>query len=150
VKNGENPVPAMVGEMYASGSMAFLVNLPERATADPDTVGWMGDYDPESASFVYIAGVLARPDSPVPEGYDFRDIKPCQIAMTSIQGTDDNDTCSGGHNHSAKAMAENGYEYDRSAGGFEIEYFPYQKFEVPLLKGEKNLVMDYWSPCKKS
>ena len=145
-----NPVPTMWESMKQDGSLDFLKNLPDRATPEPDTVGWMGEYNPESNSFIYIAGVLTKPAASVPEGFVYRDLPECQMGIAWVQGTGENgDVYSGAHNHCAKAVQDNGYEYDYSAGGFEMEYYSHARFVVPFENGEILLIMDYYSPCKR-
>lgn len=146
----ENLAPALWQTMWQDGSMEFLKNLPGRSTPDPDTVGWMGDYDPETNSFVYIAGVLAKEGYIVPDGFVYRDIPQCDMGIGWIQGREEGaDLYAGAHNHVAEAMKESGYEYDSSSGDFEMEYYSYKRFAVPHYIGEKILIMDYYSPCRK-
>ena len=145
-----NPIPGLWQSMQEDGTLAFLKNLPERATPDPDLVGWMGDYNPATRTFAYMAGVLAGPGTPVPAGYVSRDIPGCEMAVGWIQGSDEGgDLYTGAHDHTARAMQEHGFEYDDSKGGFEMEYYPDEKFAVPLSRGEKVLVMGYCSPCRR-
>ena len=145
-----NPVPQMWKDMLADGSFDMLKSMPERATDEPDTVGWMGEYDPQTNSFNYIAGVLVKPDTPVPPGFVYRDIPACEMGVGWIQGSDSNgDVYSNAHNHTAEAMQANGYEYDYSKGGFELEYYSDSRFVKKRINGEDLLIMDYYSPCKK-
>lgn len=145
-----NPVPAMWTAMTEEGTLAFLKESLGRLTPEPDMVGWMGDYNPETNEFIYIAGVLSTPDAPVPAGFYHRDIQPCSMGVGWIQGSDDGgDLYQGAHDHTAKAMRENGYEYYYPAGGFEMEYYSHVRFVLPMERGEKTLVMGYYSPCRK-
>lgn len=149
-QGAENPVPDFWQTMISDGSLEFLKNMPERSTIKPDTVGWMGEFNPETHAFVYIVGVLTKPDTVVPEGFVYRDIPECNMAVGWIQGSEENgDLYMGAHDHVARAMKENGYEYDNSAGGFEMEYYSHDRFCTPNYMGEKLIVMDYYSPCKK-
>ena len=43
---------------------------------------------------------------------------------------------------------EQGYEYDGSRGLFEMEYQTFERFYVPLKRGEQPM-LDFYSPCKK-
>jgi len=149
-EDAENPGPALWASMLTDGSLDFLLNLPQRSTLDRDTVGWMGEYNPASNSYIYIAGILAEPATPVPSGYVYRDIPACEMAIASIQGTDsDHDVYAGAHDHTAKAVQEAGYEYDPGAGGFEMEYQSHTGFTMPLARGEDIVVLNYYSPCRK-
>lgn len=146
----ENPVPSLWESMMMDGTLASLTAIPELATVDPDTVGWMGEYDSATGSFTYIAGVLTKPGTPVPEGCVSRDLPACEMVIASIRGMHEGgDLYCGAHDHTWNAMKEHGYEYDYSAGGYEMEYYSHARFTVPMSKGEKTLVMDYYSPCKK-
>ena len=111
-EGAENPGPALWESMMKDGTLEFLVYLPDRATPDEDTVGWMGEYDPSSNTYTYIAGILARPGTQVPAGFVYRDIPACNMAIASIRGTDlHHDVYIGAHDHTARAMQERGYEY---------------------------------------
>ena len=136
--------------MLTDGSLDFMLDLPQRATPDRDTVGWMGEYDPVSNSYTYIAGILAKPGTLIPGGYVSRVIPACEMAIASIQGTDSgHDVYIGAHDHTAKAMEERGYEYDPAAGGFEMEYHSNTRFSIPIERGDEFVVLDYYSPCRK-
>ena len=149
-EDADNPGPALWDSMLTDGTLELLMNLPQRATPDRDTVGWMGEYDPASNTYIYLAGILAEPGTPVPSGCAYRDIPACQMAIASIQGTDaGHDVYIGAHDHTAKAMQERGYEYDPSAGGFEMEYHSNSRFSIPIARGEEFAVLDYYSPCRK-
>jgi len=144
-----NPLPALWEAMERDGTLSFLRGLPECSTPEPDAVGWMGEYDPETMGFTYLAGILTRPGTPVPEGYAHRDIPECLMGIGWIRGRDEGgDVYQGAHDHTARAMRESGYEYDGAAGGFEMEYYSHREFGVPLASGAKELVMGYYSPCR--
>jgi hypothetical protein len=49
--------------------------------------------------------------------------------------------------HVAQACKQHGYEYDPSRGFFEMELYAYQRFQVPLDRGEQP-TLDFYSPCK--
>ena len=142
----------LLESMAKDGSTDFLLSLPERMTPSPDTVGWMGDWQPGAETYTYLSGVLVGPDAPVPDGYTYRDIAECDVAVGWLQETDGDE---GGNifvnasEHVNKAMRENGYEYDGSHGLFEMEYYSYERFRIPTQRGEK-VTLDFYSPCKKS
>ncbi len=150
-----NPVPdnaasALWQNMWKDGSMEFLKKLPCLSTEDPDTIGWMGDYNWKSNTFVYIAGVLVKEGAEVPEGFVYRDLPECDMGIAWIQGREENaDLFSGAHDKFEQAMKANGYEYDYSAGAYEMEYYSFKRFGVPRFIGEKLLILDYYCPCKK-
>jgi hypothetical protein len=126
--------------------------LPARTAQSPDTVGWMGDWHPGAEFYTYLAGVLVAPDTPTPDGYTYRDIAACDMAVGWLQETDDDE---GGNifvnasEHVNNAMKANGFEYDGSHGLFEMEYYSHERFRVPQKRGEK-VILDFYSPCKKA
>lgn len=136
--------------MWQDGCMDYLENMTERLTKERYTVGWMGDYDLLGNTCVYIAGVLTKEGTTVPMGYISRDLPECLMSIGWIQGREeDGDLYKGAHDYVRQAMNEYGYEYDTAAGGYEMQYYSFQRFGVPRYVGEKILIMDYYSPCKK-
>jgi hypothetical protein len=147
---GENAAVHLWSSMWQDGSMEFLKNIPGRLSNEPDTVGWMGDFDFPSSTCEYIAGVLMKEGTTAPIGYVSRDLPECLMGIGWIQGREEGaDLYAGAHEHLAQAMKENGYEYDNSAGGYEMQYYSFHRFGVPHYIGEKILIMDYYTPCKK-
>ncbi len=138
--------------MAEDGSLDFLLGLPTRITPGPDTVGWMGDWQPGAEFYTYLAGVLVTPDTPAPEGYVYRDIAACEMAVGWLQATEGDE---GGNIHAEasyhinKAMQENGYAYDDANGLFEMEYYSHERFRIPEGRGE-HVILDFYSPCKKA
>lgn len=138
--------------MARDGDLDFLLGLPDRATPSPDTVGWMGDWQPGAETYTYLAGILAQAGAPVPEGYVYRDMAACEMAVGWLQETDGDE---GGNIHADasyhinKAMQEHGYEYDGSHGLFEMEYYSHERFRIPEQRGE-HVILDFCSPCKKA
>lgn len=136
--------------MWQDGSMEYLGSMPERLTKERDTVGWMGDFDLSGNTCEYIAGVLTKEGTTVPTGYVSRDLPECLMSIGWIQGREeDGDLYARAHDYVRQAMNEYGYEYDTAAGGYEMQYYSFQRFGVPRYVGEKILIMDYYSPCKK-
>lgn len=137
--------------MNNKGHYDFLLSLPNKITLNKDTVGWQGDFNPGDTSYTYLSGVLFQPNTAVPDGYDFRDIESCQMAVVSLQDCDDvegGDLFADASPNLAKARDEQGYTYDSSHGFFEMEYYSEDKFKIPEHQGEK-VVLDFYSPCKK-
>ncbi|MHA6529422.1 hypothetical protein [Paenibacillus sp. BAC0078] len=56
------------------GTNDLLQSLPERVSPLGDTIGWMGEYNPQTKEFIYIAGIFAQPGAMVPNGFSYRDI----------------------------------------------------------------------------
>jgi hypothetical protein len=138
--------------MAADGSLDVLLALPGRIGADGDTVGWMGDFEPGADHYTYLAGVLAAPGTPAPEGYECRDIAACDMAVGWIQSTpgpEGGDLFANASDHVNQAMRDNGYEYDGAHGLFEMECYTRERFKAPQERGEPP-VLDFYSPCKKA
>ena len=138
--------------MTKDGSLEFLTHIPHQAEAQGDTVGWMGDFNPPDMHFTYLAGVLFEADTPVPEGFIYRDIEAGEMAVSWIQGMEgpeggDLHTDASGYNN--RAMQEHGYEFDGSRGLFEMEYQSFERYHTPLERGEQP-ILDFYSPCKKT
>ena len=147
---GDKEAVNLCNRMWQDGSMDFLGSIPERITEEMDRVGWIGEFDYHNSTCVYIAGVLTKAGTPVPAGYVSRDLPECLTGVGWIQGRgDDADLYAGAHEHMLQAMQEYGYEYDNSAGGYEMQYYSFHRFGVPRYIGEKILIMDYYCPCKK-
>ncbi len=147
---GRNEAVNLWSSMWRDGSMEFLQSLQERYAVEQDTVGWMGEYDLSANTCVYIAGVLTKAGTSVPEGYISRDLPECLMSVGWIQGREEAaDLYAGAMEHVLHAMKEYGYEYDPSAGGYELQYYSFLRFGVPRYIGEKILILDYCCPCKK-
>lgn len=69
-----NPVPELWNQILNDGTNDQLQSLPERVSPKGDTIGWMGEYNPQTKEFVYIAGIFAKPNAAVPGGFSYRDI----------------------------------------------------------------------------
>ena len=129
----KNPVPKLWQTMSKDGTIDFLQNIRERVSPEGDTIGWMGDYNPKTKEFTYIAGIFAKPDTVVPDGYSYHDIPNCEMGIGWIQGKSSNIE-KGAHGKTEKIMRASGYEPDYSIVGISMEYYSYEKF----LKIEEN------------
>jgi hypothetical protein len=137
--------------MTQDGSIEVLLALPGRWSQSADTVGWMGDFQPGDNAYTYLAGVFFQPGTAAPEGFTFRDIAAAELATGWIkesEGDDGGDMMGNASGHLSKARDEHGYEYDGSNGFYEMEVYTYERFHVPLERGEKP-VLDFYSPCQK-
>ena len=144
-------IPDLWTSMANDGSLNILQAIPNRLTPNPDTVGWMGDWQPGAETYTYLAGVLVQPNTPVPDGFVSRDIESCDMAIGWIQGTDGDeggDIHAQASAHLTGAMNEHGYEYDSSHGLFEMEYYSHERFRLAEQRGEK-VILDFYTPCKK-
>ena len=151
VKPEDTTIEDLWESMAKDGSLELLTHLHHQAGVQGDTVGWMGDFAPPDMHFTYLAGVLFEADTPAPEGFIFRDIEAGEMTHTWIQNMEGPE---GGEMHAEasgfnnRAMQEHGYEYDGSRGLFEMEYQTFERFYVPLQRGEQP-ILDFYSPCKK-
>jgi len=75
---GENPIPALWGKFFEKGFPAALANLPR---AIPNAMlGWTGDCPEGSDTFSYIVSIACPANTPVPEGYTYRDLPSSIVA----------------------------------------------------------------------
>jgi predicted transcriptional regulator YdeE len=134
-------------QMARDGSLDALYALnPSR-----DTAGWMGDFTPGAPQYTYLAGVLVAPNTPAPAGFEARDIEACDMAIASIQPTDDDeggDMMANASAHTSAAAGARGYEYDPSHGLFEMEVYTQARFHAPAARGEAPM-LDFCSPCRQ-
>ena len=147
----DRTIEELWGGMAREGDLDFLLGLPDCVTPSPDMVGWMGDWQPGAETYTYLAGILAQANAPVPEGYVYRDMAECEMAvgwLQEIEGDEGGNIHADASYHINKAMQEHGYEYDGSHGLFEMEYYSHERFRIPEQRGEK-VILDFYSPCKK-
>jgi len=151
MKPGDRSIENLWESMAQDGSLAILAQLPNQVGQPGDMAGWMGDFHPPDMHFTYLAGELFRADTEAPEGFIYRDIEAGEMAVSWLQSTED---AEGGSIHadgsaiSGQAMAAHGYEYDGSRGLYEMEYQSYERYYVPLERGEQP-ILDFYSPCKQ-
>ena len=136
------------GDMLKNGFFDNLLKLPNKLTETQDLVGWMGDTNDKG--YIYLAGIFFKPESPVPNGYEYRDIPKCKMAVGWLEDTPEGkgDIHVDASEMISKGMEENGYEYDGSNGFFQMEYYSEERFRTPEKQG-KNVILDFYSPCKK-
>jgi predicted transcriptional regulator YdeE len=135
----------------SDGSLVDLESLQNRATPEPDLVGWMGDWQPGDDAYTYLAGMLFAANTPVPEGFTGRDIPAGEMAIGWIAETADEeggDIHAGASAYLAAAMREHGYEYDGARGGFEMECYTQERFRAAEQQGGQ-VILDFITPCKQ-
>jgi|YelNatPaOPRAMG01_1025707.scaffolds.fasta_scaffold09876_7 predicted transcriptional regulator YdeE len=142
---GSNPIPQFWMKCMEDGTFQTLEGMSEYAL-DPSYIGWEGEYDPLSKEFTYIVGRLMRPETPVPSSFASRDLSSCKMAIAWVKGTEP-EIYRYEMDVTVNAMKEKGYEYDDSAG-YTIEVYNYERFVMPQEKGEKEIILDYYVPCK--
>jgi predicted transcriptional regulator YdeE len=144
----KNPVPELWKKMLSDGTNDFLQSIPERVSPIGDTIGWMGEYNPQTKEFTYIAGIFAKPDTIVPNGFSYRDIPDCLMGIGWIQGNTSH-LEKGAHSKTEKVMKENGYMPDYSIVGISMEYYSFDKYAN--IKDDRNstFTFGYFLPCNK-
>ncbi|MGN6714192.1 hypothetical protein [Anaerocolumna jejuensis] len=145
----KNPVPDLWERILKDGTNDFLQSLPERVSPLGDTIGWMGEYNPQTKEFTYIAGIFARSDAIVPNGYSYRDIPDCLMGIGWIQGNTSN-LEKGAHVKTEKIMRANGYVPDYSIVGISMEYYSFDKYANVEEDGNNTFTFGYYLPCKKA
>lgn len=74
-----NTAPALWDNVLQSSAGDTLMALPNWK---PDCLlGWLGEWDEETDTFVYMACVLCPPDAPVPDGFSHRDLPAVTVAL---------------------------------------------------------------------
>src|SRR5690554_2665002 len=66
-----NTAPALAEKTINSPDWITLKNLPHVMEY---SCGWTGDYDAKTDTFSYIVGFITPADTPVPDGFVYRDI----------------------------------------------------------------------------
>lgn len=144
----KNPVPDLWKSILKDGTNDFLQDLPGRVSPLGDNIGWMGEYNPQTKEFIYIAGIFAEPNTNVPEGFSYRDIPDCLMGIGWIQGNTSN-LEKGAHSKTEKIMKANGYTPDYSIVGISMEYYSFEKYANIEEDGNNIFTFGYYLPCKK-
>lgn len=143
-----NPLPAFWDQCLNDGTFTTLESMKEHIVS-PDYVGWMGEYDPATGKFLYIAGMFMKPDAPVPEGYVYRDMPDCTMGIAWVKGReDDGQIYREGVDLTLATLEKKGYRYDEAAG-YMVEVYTCERFVTPLNRGEKEVILDFYAPCKR-
>lgn len=86
IRNGGklgNTAPALWDETFQSGAYDTLKSMPH--VLKDSLYGWTCEYDAESDTFVYIVCAVVPANTPVPDGFMYRDI-PETICAKGIYG----------------------------------------------------------------
>ncbi len=138
---GENPVPALWKKCFEEDTFGVLEN---KTPVVDYYVGWMGEYCQETGTFTYIAGMLMPAGTPVPEGFDYRDLSGCMVGNGYINGDFANgDVFCHSHDLTVSGIGENGYEPDYSFGWSAEAYSKDLAFDA------EEGTINYFCPCKK-
>ncbi len=135
----DDPVTDLWSRCHGDGT---LDELEELGTFGDAYVGWMGDFDAATSSFVYLCGVLLPEGATVPVGCDVRELGPCQAAVGWVQGWPD-ELVPLAQALTEKAMAEAGWASDDGAG-WAMELYNSPRWTTPQPSGE--VVLDYYIP----
>ena len=136
----DDPVPDLWARCHGDGTIDELESLD---TFDPSPVGWMGEYDDKTSTFVYLCGVLLSADAAVPDGFDVRAIGPTSAAVGWVQGEPD-ELVPVAQELTEQAMADAGVAADDSAG-WALELYNDERYTQPGTDGE--VVLDFYIPC---
>lgn len=147
VKLGEayNPIPQFWMRCFEDGTFQVLESMSDYVL-DTSYIGWEGEYDHNTNEFSYVVGMFMKPDTPVPEGFNFRDLSSCKMAIGWIKGKEPEIYMEGTPLMVSK-MKENGFEYDETEG-YMVEVYTYERFVMPQERGEEEVILDLYIPCK--
>lgn len=144
VKNGggQNPVPQLWEGIFQNKGLSVL----EQTKPLLDLyVGWMGEYDAPSETFTYLAGYLMPANTPVPQGFSYRDLPPCEVGLGTINGSFANgDVFAHSHEMTAEGIRQAGYEPDYTQGWSAEAYHRALPFDA------QEGTIHYLCPCKKA
>lgn len=141
-----NPIGGLWETCFEDGTFEELEKSPDYLL-DPSYVGWMGDFNPATGDFIYICGMLAKPDMPVPKGYVSRKLPASEVSVTWVQGGSTDEVCQQAHCLSEEKLREAGYMADMEQG-WSMEVYNCPRFTQPDETG--NIILDYWLPCRKA
>ncbi|CCV64742.1 Transcription activator effector binding [Alteracholeplasma palmae J233] len=133
-------------EYLNDGSNQLLQENENRVSPKGDCIGFMGGYNPQTKTFIEMPGVFVKPDTIVPDGFDYIDIPDCNMAVLWITAENPN-LEKGAHNLLLKHLKETNYEADYSLG-FSAEYYTSVGY-VNLDKNNPIYKFGYFLPCKE-
>lgn len=142
VVNGgaNNPVPALWESIFNQDALA---PLPQRLALLPHYIGWMGEYNPETQTFAYIAGFLLPQGTTVPNGFSYRDLPACKIGLATINGSFANgEVFAHSHQMTVEGIQSAGYTPDYTFG-WSAEAYP-RDLSFDAQEG----TIHYICPCK--
>lgn len=138
----DDPVHELWARCHGDGTFDELAGL---GTFDPSHVGWMGDFDARTNSFVYLCGMLLPAGLEVPEGFDVRPIGPCPVAVGWVQGEPD-ELVPLAQDLTEQAMVEADLVPDEDAG-WALELYNCPRYTEPGPEGE--VIVDFYVPCRE-
>ena len=142
LSEGDNPIPVFWERCFADGMFATLESLSE-SKLDSAYVGWMGEWNDSEKSFTYLCGMIMKPDSNIPEGFNFQDVSETTVAVAWIQGTEP-EIYQNAHQLTTQSLSENGYQVDDNAP-WSMELYACPRFTEADANGCR--ILDYYIPC---
>ncbi len=136
----DDPVTELWARCHGDGTIDELETLD---TFDPSPVGWMGDFDAKTSTFVYLCGVLLPSGVPVPDGFDTRAIGPTTTGVGCVQGAPD-ELVPLAQELTERAMVEAGVAAD-DAAGWALELYRDGRYSEPGPDGQ--VAVDFYVPC---
>lgn len=115
-----NTAPALWDKTFTIGAMDALMALPQ--VLEDSTFGWTCEYDPPTDTFIYIVCVLTPADTPVPEGFIYRNV-PATLVAKGLYGESVAQTV-----ERAQAL---GYETNWEECGWNAELYLQAEEDVP-------------------
>lgn len=138
-EEGGNPVPELWERCFKENTL----NVLETLSPEMDYyIGWMGDYNSDTGRFAYIAGCFMPASTPVPDGFQYRDLSACMVGMGYINGNLELDVFPRLHDLTVGGIESNGYAPDYSQG-WSAEVYP-RDLSFETTEGTVN----YICPCK--
>jgi len=138
----ENPIPAFWEKCFSDGTFKVLSELPAEHV-DKDYVGLMCDWGEGQETWTYICGMLLAAGTPVPEGFDYKDIPAATAAVAWIQGPE-KENYQVAHPLTQQELEKRGFRFDQSAG-WCMEYYNCPRFTQAQPNGD--VILDYYMPC---
>ncbi len=138
----QNPIPDFWGQCFKEGVFDVLENISDYHL-DNSYVGWMGDWQNGDSKFTYLCGMLMKVNTPLPEGFIYREIAKCKVAISWIQGLEA-EVYAQALELSEKELEANGYQ----AKCFDwcMELYNCPRFTQKNEDGE--IILDYYLPLK--
>ena len=130
-KNEENPIPAFWSRCFAEDIFTPLEQMkdslfPEALFDAPDAyLDWMGDMEPDG-SWRCLVGMIMKPDAVPPEGYAYRDLPACTLALGQVKGTEPEI-----YTDSEGLIMPRVRETGRLPGSFMMEVYACPRFTTP-------------------
>lgn len=125
----ENPIPAFWEKCFGDGTFTTLDGMADNHL-DISYVGWMADWTAGDGKFTYICGMLMKEDTPLPDGFESRDVPASTVAVGWIRGPE-KETYPVAHGLTQKALENEGYNVD-DAAQWCMELYNCHRFTQPM------------------